>query len=107
MKLQMPFKIELDTDPEFTITAYPPDIARWENKFNKSLGGDDLRIHDMMWLAWAAAVRQGKITGQERQQFDRWIDHVLDIEPVTGEDEDQDAEADPTEQSIRAVASGS
>ena len=105
MKLQMPFKIELDTDPDFRVTAYPPDIARWENKFNKSLGSDDLRISDMMWLAWAAACRQKLITvAIDRQKFESWIDHVMNIEPL---DEDEDSETitdDPTQPSIHGVA---
>ena len=35
------------------------DVTRWELAFDRSLLSADLRYHDIVWLAWHAAKRQG------------------------------------------------
>ena len=89
------FKITQTDGHVLDIKTGAIDLVRWEKKNGKSFIGGDPTVEQLLWIAWAAGVRQKIIADGYAQKFDEWLLIVDDLDRVD-EDEDKGDDKDPT-----------
>jgi hypothetical protein len=87
------FKITQTDGQVLDIKTGAVDLVRWEKKNGKSFIGGDPTIEQLLWIAWAAGIRQKIIADGYAQKFEGWLEIVDDLDRV---DEDEDESKDPT-----------
>ena len=99
------FKITQTDGTILPIKTGAIDLVRWEKKNGKSFIGDNPTVEQLLWIAWAAGVRQKIIADGYAQKFDEWLLTVDDLDRV--EDEDEDKPKDPTPEDFPPAEWGS
>lgn len=89
------FKITQTDGHVLEIKTGAIDLVRWEKKNGgKSFIGGDPTIEQLLWIAWAAGIRQKIIADGYAQKFEGWLEIVDDLDRV--DEDNKDDESDPT-----------
>ena len=94
------FKITFTDKTDAEIHTGAIDLVRWEKKNGKSFISGDPTVEQLLWIAWAAGVRQKIIADGYAQKFDDWLLIVDDLDRIEDEEDDKDPTAEdspPTE----------
>lgn len=95
-------KITPENGEEFEVTTHLMDYVRFETVKKRTITAD-IGISDILWLAWAAGVRTGKIS---ERIFEKWFPTISGFESIAddsdrnqlpGVETDGDTDSDPTQ----------
>jgi hypothetical protein len=87
------FKITQTDGNVLAIKTGAVDLVRWEKKNGRSFIGNDPTVEQLLWIAWAAGIRQKIIADGYAQKFEGWLEIVDDLDRI---DEDDDKNPTPT-----------
>ena len=78
--MKVAIRIEYTSGESATYIAAPPEWARWEQKFGKSIqqAQETIGVSDLLFLAYSALKREA--AGKPVKPYEVWIDTVSDIE---------------------------
>ena len=77
--MKLPITIEYNSGEQATYVAAPPEWAKWETKFGKTIAQakDGIGISDLMFLAYNAHKRES--AGKPVKPFEAWMETVSDV----------------------------
>lgn len=90
--MKLPITIEYNSGDVATYVAAPPEWAKWEMKFGKSIAQakDGIGISDLMFLAYHAMKREA--AGKPVKAFEIWMETVSDV--IVGDDDPKATQSD-------------
>lgn len=77
--MQQTYIIKYSTGDEQTLTAYPPDFAKWERATSKSIAQFE-GIWDLLFVAHSAYKREA--AGKPTKPLEVWMESVIDFDRV-------------------------
>jgi len=96
-------KITPEEGDDYEVVTHLMDYVRFETVKKRTITGD-IGISDILWLAWAAAVRT-KMTNEKI--FEKWFPTIAGFESIAddsdnnelgGVETDGESDSDPTQQ---------
>lgn len=90
--MKLPITIEYNSGEQATYVAAPPEWAKWELKFGKSIvqTREGIGIADLMFLAYNAMKREAG--GKPVKAYEIWMDTVADV--IVGDDDPKAIKSD-------------
>ena len=90
--MKLPITIEYNSGEQATYVAAPPEWAKWETKFGKTIAQarDGIGIADLMFLAYNAMKRES--AGKPIKSYEIWMDTVADV--IVGDDDPKATQSD-------------
>jgi hypothetical protein len=90
--MKLPITIEYNSGEQATFVAAPPEWAKWEMKFGKTIAQakDGIGISDLLFLAYNAMKREA--AGKPVKAFEVWMETVSDV--IVGDDDPKAIQAD-------------
>jgi len=90
--MKLPITIEYNSGEQATFVAAPPEWAKWEMKFGKTIAQakDGIGISDLLFLAYNAMKREA--AGKPVKSFEVWMETVSDV--IVGDDDPKAIQAD-------------
>jgi len=70
----MQLEVELADGKTEQVTVKMSDIVKFESHWSISIAkiGQEMKISHLLWLAWTALSREGKV----KADFEKWVDEV-------------------------------
>ena len=90
--MKLPITIEYNSGEQATFVAAPPEWAKWEMKFGKTIAQakDGIGISDLLFLAYNAMKREA--AGKPVKAFEVWMETVSDV--IVGDDDPKAIKSD-------------
>jgi len=77
--MKLSITIEYFSGESATYLAAPPEWAKWESKFGKTIQqADSMGVSDLLFLAYNAMKREA--AGKAVKPYEIWIETVADVE---------------------------
>jgi predicted RNase H-like HicB family nuclease len=90
--MKLPITIEYNSGEQATYVAAPPEWAKWEMKFGKTIteARNNVGISDLLFLAYNAMKREA--AGKPVKSYEIWMETVSDV--TVGDDNPKAIQSD-------------